>query len=253
MKSIIITGAGSGIGKATALRLAKAGWYVGLFDVNRPALEDVQSQLNGENCHLQVVDVTNGEEMKAAFAEFVDRVGHLDALFNCAGIMPGGHFEDIPLEKHYQMIDINIKGVLHGFYFGLPYLKQSSDARVISMSSASSIYGIPSLANYSASKFWVKGMTQSLNIEWKRHGIHVTDIEPPFVRTPLLNGHEQARIVETLGVNLHAEDIANKVYKALNNKRMHHPVSFKYRFLRVFSRLLPEFVSRILIRQMAGY
>lgn len=252
MKTIVITGGASGIGRATAQRLVQAGWCVGLFDINRAALDTLVSELGEQHCCSDVVDVTNADDMHRALAAFVERAGHLDAIFNCAGIMDVGHFEDIPLERHFKALDINIKGVLNGCHLAFPYLKEREQSWVISMSSASSVYGIPSLANYSATKFWVKGLTEGLNIEWRRHGIHVADIEPPFVRTPLLNGN-QAPIIERMGVRLQAEDIAEKVYRALHSTRMHHPVSLHYRLLRLLRKLLPEMATRLVLRGMAGY
>ena len=134
----------------------------------------------------------------------------------------------------------------------LPYLKGNPGSRVINMSSASSLYGVPGFATYSASKFWVKGFTEALNVEWARFGITVMDIEPPFVKTPMLVG-KQAKIIERLGVNLTAEDIAQAVWTAANDKGLHHPVSRQYRFLRGLSKALPDTASRALMKLMSGY
>lgn len=252
MKTIVITGAASGIGKATTERLIRAGWFVGMFDINRALLDAMEKDYGSQHCCAKVVDVTDADEMHRVLAEFVEEKGHLDAIFNCAGVMDMGHFEDIPLEKHYRSIDINIRGVLNGCYLAFPYLKERERSCIISMSSASSVFGIPSLANYAATKFYVKGLTEGLNTEWKRYGIHVTDIEPPFVKTPLLHGNE-APIIERMGVRLEAGDIAERVYRALGDNRLHHPVSIQYRFLRLMRKLLPDFATQSLIRHLAGY
>ncbi len=252
MKTIIITGAASGIGRATAELLVTEGWHIGLLDINREALLDLQATIGAENCDVHICNVTQSDELKTAIDSYVAAVGHLDAIFNCAGIMDVAPFETIPLERHHLAIDINIRGVLDGFYFAFPYLKQRKQAWAVTMSSASSVYGIPSLANYSATKFWVKGMTEALNIEWKQHGIHVTAVEPSFVKTPLLKGND-SKIIENMGVNLQAEDIAKVVLKSLGSNKLHHVVGLKYGTMRLLRKLLPNVCSAWLIRTLAGY
>lgn len=252
MKNIIITGAASGIGRATSELLVAQGWHVGLLDINREALENLRDNLGDDRCHIGVCDVTDAGELKAAIDGYVAAAGHLDAFFNCAGIMDIAPFEMIPLERHHLAVDINIRGVLNGFYFAFPHLRQRGQACVVTMSSASSVYGIPSLANYSATKFWVKGITEALNIEWRQYGIHVTAIEPPFVKTPLLKGND-SKIIDSMGVSLQAEDIAQVVLKALNSRKVHHVVGFKYRALRLLRKLLPSACTTWLIRSLSGY
>lgn len=252
MKNIIITGAASGIGRATAELLVQHDWHIGLLDINREALQELRARIGDANCNIQICDVTRSDELKAAIDSYVATVGHLDAIFNCAGIMDIAPFEKIPLERHHLAIDINIRGVLDGFYFAFEHLKQRQQSWVVTMSSASSIYGIPTLANYSATKFWVKGMTEALNIEWKQYGIHVTAVEPSFVKTPLLKGND-SKIIDSMGVNLQAEDIAKVVLKSLNSKKVHHVVGLKYRIMRLLRKLLPNVCTAWLIRTLAGY
>ncbi|MBB3046186.1 NADP-dependent 3-hydroxy acid dehydrogenase YdfG [Litorivivens lipolytica] len=252
MKTIIITGAASGIGRATSELLAREGWHIGLLDINREALDNLQKDLGTDKCSVHVCNVTQSDELKGAIDAYVASVGHLDAIFNCAGIMDISPFEQIPLERHHLAIDINIRGVLDGFYFAFEHLKKREKSWAVTMSSASSVYGIPSLANYSATKFWVKGMTEALNIEWKQHGIHVTAVEPSFVRTPLLHGNE-SKIIDSMGVDLKAEDIAQVVLKSLNSSRIHHVVGFKYGTMRFLRKILPNALAAWLISALAGY
>lgn len=252
MKTIIITGAASGIGRATAELLVRHDWHIGLLDINREALDKLHKDLGADKARVHICDVTRSAELKSAIDDYVAEVGHLDAIFNCAGIMDIAPFETIPLERHHLAIDINIRGVLDGFYFAFEHLKKRERSWAVTMSSASSVYGIPSLANYSATKFWVKGMTEALNIEWKQHGIHVTAVEPSFVKTPLLSGND-SKIIESMGVDLKAEDIAQVVLKALNSNKIHHVVGVKYGTLRMLRKLLPNFMTAWLISSLAGY
>ena len=252
MKTILITGAASGIGKATAELFYGQGWLVGLFDLNLEPLQQLSAHWDQARYFLGTMDVTDAGQFAAGIQAFVTSAGKLDVLFNCAGVLEIGDFESIPLQRHYQILDINNKGVLNGCYAALPFLKQNPGSRVINMSSSSSLYGVPGFASYSASKFWVKGFTEALNVEWSRFDIQVSDVEPPFVKTPMLSG-KQAKLIDRLGVNLTAEDIAQTVWTAAADKQTHHPVSNQYKFLRGLSKALPEVATRTLMKLMSGY
>lgn len=252
MSTILITGAASGIGRATAELFYRHGWTVGMLDISIEPLQQYSAQWDASRRFLATADVTQVEQLDVALRAFVEQTGKLDVLFNCAGILEIGDFESIPLARHHQILDINNKGVLNGCYAALPYLKRNPGSRVINMSSASSLYGVPGFATYSASKFWVKGFTEALSVEWSRFDVLVMDIEPPFVKTPMLAG-KQARIIERMGVNLTADDIAQAVWSATRDTQQHHPVSTPYKLLRGLSRALPESATRALIKLMSGY
>jgi len=252
MKSILITGAGSGIGKATAELFYRGGWFVGVLDIAMQPLDQLTAGWDSKRFFASTADVTVPDQISAALDAFFTRANSLDVLFNCAGVLEIGDFEAIPLARHQQILDINNKGLLNCCYLALPYLQKSSGARVINMSSASSLYGVPGFASYSASKFWVKGFTEALSTEWSRHGILVMDIEPPFVKTPMLEG-KQAKIIERMGVNLKAEDIAAEVMRAANDSEIHHPVSVQYKLMRRMRKLLPDGATRLLMKTMSGY
>src|SRR3990167_8622216 len=110
MNTILITGAASGIGRASAERFYKAGWCVGLFDISAQPLAELSRSWQPERFRIQVTDVTQEEQIGAAIDRFVEDVGKLDVLFNCAGVLEIGDFESIPLRRHHQILDINNKG-----------------------------------------------------------------------------------------------------------------------------------------------
>lgn len=252
MNTILITGAASGIGRATAELFYRQGWTVGMLDISIEPVRQYSISWDAARRFVATTDVTRVDQLDAALRAFVEQTGKLDVLFNCAGILEIGDFESIPLARHHQIIDINNKGVLNSCYAALPYLKCNPGSRVINMSSASSLYGVPGFASYSASKFWVKGLTEALSVEWSRFGVLVMDIEPPFVKTPMLAG-KQATIIERMGVSLTAEDIAQAVWQATTDTRRHHPVSMQYKLLRGLSKVMPESATRGLIKLMSGY
>ncbi len=252
MKTILVTGAGSGIGRAVSNLLYENGWNLGLLDLNREPLTELTRGWDESRYCIQVADVTNPDMVSTAISAYMETVPQLDVLFNCAGVLEIGDFESIDLHRHHQVLDINNRGVLNCCYLAFPYLRDTKGARVINMSSASSLFGVPGFASYSASKFWVKGFTESLNVEWARHDITVMDIEPPFVKTPMLEGKE-TQIIKRLGVKLDAEDIARQVFSALTDSSLHHPVGLEYKLLRTASKYLPDAVSRTVMKVLSGY
>jgi len=252
-KTMLITGAGSGIGSAVAKLMYTQGWHLGLLDVTAEPLQALVSGWDASRYEVLVADVTDATLLEQAIAGYAGRMGRLDVLFNCAGILAIGDFEAIPLARHQQILDINNGGVLNCCYIAFPYLRDTAGARVINMSSASSLFGTPGFASYSASKFWVKGFTEALNVEWARYDIAVMDIEPPFVKTPMLQDQESP-IIAKLGVNLTADDIAQQVLQAATvTTSMHQPVGLQFQALRLASRFLPNVVSRNMMKFLADY
>ena len=125
---------------------------------------------------------------------------------------------------------------------------------MISMCSLSSEYGVPSEASYSASKFWVKGFTEAINIEWDRHGIYVCDVMPNFVATPMMQNLD-GKIVQSIGIKLNANDVSATIWKAIQNrKRIHWEVdTWRPRLLRSLNKLLPNNIRRAAMKHLSGY
>lgn len=259
--SIFITGAGAGIGAATARLFAARGWFVGLYDVNESAVLELSREL-GPSVVTGRLDVTDPARFKAVLSEFFEAAGNrLDVLFNNAGIAATDAFEDIDLQRHHAVVDVNLKGVVNGCYYALPYLKQTTGSRVISMCSASAIYGAPSFAVYSGTKFAVRGLTEALNVEWARHGVTVMDVMPLFVDTPMVRSFENPpKSMERMGLRLVADDIANTVWKAANWPtrwwawpRVHWLPGLQSKLLWLATKYLPVWLSRLTTRIITGY
>jgi len=222
-KNIFITGAASGIGRQTALLFAKRDWFVGIFDLNENGLASLQSEVGANNCCMKIMDVTDPTSVRQSMQAFAEQTGgRLDVLFNNAGIAPMGRNEEIPLEDQHQTVDVNFKGILNCIHAGLPYLKSTPDSRIVSMCSASAIYGIPELAVYSATKHAVKALTEALDIELAKYKITVSDILVPYVRTPLItDAATKAFSVQRMGVRVEAAQVAETVWKAAHGRRLH--------------------------------
>lgn len=215
-KAVFITGAASGIGRAVAVMFAARGWFVGLYDVDRQGLSDVRRAITGPHACDGVLDVRDLDAFRGTVDAFAAASGgRMDVLFQSAGVLEMGLFGDIPPERAVRMIDINVKGVLHGVYAALPLLEATGDAKLITMGSASAVYGTPEFAVYGATKFFVRGLTEALDIELRRRGVRVVDVMPLYVATPMIEKAEhKARSMQTLGVKLTAEDVAKLVVDA---------------------------------------
>ncbi|MCG8610413.1 MAG: SDR family NAD(P)-dependent oxidoreductase, partial [Pseudomonadales bacterium] len=157
-------------------------------------------------------------------------------------------FEQIELTEHRRTFDINVMGLMNVCHAAFPFLKETKGAKIINMSSASALYGVPHLASYSASKFAVRGLTEALNIEWQKFDIHVCDVMPPFVNTPMVTEQEVTpAVVKRLGVNLDPDDVANAAWTAMNNQAVHFPVGLQFASLMRMSKVLPAKATRLMM------
>ena len=227
-KTIFITGAASGIGLETARLFASQDWFVGLVDINAERLKTLETEIKVENCFTCVMDVTDPESYQEAVSAFAEKTGgKMDILFNNAGILRMGLNENIDLKEQHLIVDINIKGILNGISVCLPLLKKTPAARIISMCSTSSVYGLPELAVYSATKHAVCALTEAFDIELEQYGIQVCDIMAPYVATPMVTDTpHQAHSVASTGVNLKAEQIAALVWKAAHGNKLHWKIHY---------------------------
>jgi len=257
--TLFVTGAAAGIGRAVAERFLKAGWFVGLFDIDEAGLQSLQQLWGPEHCLMARLDVTSPQDWQATLDTFAAATaGRLDVLFNNAGIAVTAPFEEAPLARHHRLIDINLKGLVNGCHLAFPLLKQTPSSRVINMCSASALYGQPELGTYSATKAAVRGLTEALNIEWRRHGIHVVDVLPLFVNTAMVtNEVSRMKTVSTLGVRLGPDDVAATVWRLATGRASRMPghslVGWQTKLFASLSKFSPDFMNRLVTAWMAGY
>lgn len=253
MKTIFITGAAHGIGLATARHFAARGWFVGLYDVNAEALRSLLD--SGEFPHAcgQVCDVTDADSVTAAFSHFSDHTGgRLDVLVNNAGVLTSDRFEEIDPRAHELMIDVNIKGLTRVTREAFDLLKQTPGAAVVNLCSVSSVHGIPLLAVYSATKFYVNGLTEALNIEWAKHGIRVTSVKPPLVNTAM--GHSvRAELMAKLAVDMEPGQVAEAIELAAEGNRIGYILGRSARLWSWLDKFLPEAGRKKLVRYLTDH
>ncbi|MEH7443720.1 SDR family oxidoreductase [Bacillus sp. JJ1122] len=221
-KIVIITGASSGIGRATAVKLASEGAKIVLAARREERLQELAQEIKsqGGTAVYKQTDVTSLEEVQS-LAEFaLEQFGKIDLLFNNAGIMPLSYMKNNRVEEWNQMIDVNIKGVLHGVSAVLPYMLKSNSGHIITTSSVAGHGIFPSGTVYCATKFAARVIMEGLNKELTKTNIRTTTISPGVVDTELTDliiDEEVRPIFENPDLpSIKSEDIANAVYYALS-------------------------------------
>ena len=202
-KRALVTGAASGIGKAIATRLGAEGAELLLVDVNESALPDVAAALErtGTRVRTYVVDLTDPSRI-VGLREQVHRAGGpIDVLVNDAGVVFGGAFLDVPLERHFTTYRLNTEALVAMTHAFLPDLIAGADGHVVNMGSASGFIGLPFGATYASSKWAVIGFSESLALEMELQGhrhVHVTCVCPGYVATGLFDGARAPRTTRML-------------------------------------------------------
>lgn len=222
-KVIIITGASSGIGEATALKLSKEGAKVVLSARRKDKLKELKKTIEKRDGEALVViaDVTKKSDMEKLVARTLEEYGNVDAIINNAGLMPLSFVKNLKTDEWEKMVDVNIKGVLNGVAAVLPTLIKNKQGHIINISSTAAYRYFPGGAVYCATKAAVKMFSDSLRQELApAYGICVSSIEPGAVATHLMDTITDKDILDKLSemqkmTMLEPEDIAAAIYYAL--------------------------------------
>lgn len=182
----VVTGGGSGIGRALCLALAKRGARVVVTDVDGTSAANTAKDC-GENASACVLDVRDAAAVKSLIEATATTHGRLDYLFNNAGIGVGGEAHEIPLDAWDRCIDINIRGVVHGVVAAYPLMVKQRSGHIINTASLAGLGPTPLLTPYSMTKHAVVGLSTSLRIEAVAFGVKVSAVCPAAIETPLLD------------------------------------------------------------------
>ena len=216
-QTALITGAGRGIGKTIAVKLAESGLDIAIADMN-PVSDDVLREIEeyGTKCLAFKLDVTDIESVDSVVKKIIDETGGIHILVNNAGITQDSLFMRMKPEQWSQVIDVNLNGVFHVTKAVIRTMVKQHSGRIINISSVVGFSGNPGQVNYSSTKSGLIGFTKSLSREVGTRGITVNAVAPGFINTAMtqaLNESQQQAILSQipLGRMGEAEDIANAV------------------------------------------
>jgi NAD(P)-dependent dehydrogenase (short-subunit alcohol dehydrogenase family) len=186
-RHVIVTGGGSGIGRATVLRLLREAGTVHTVDVDEPGLvgtaELADAEGIGEHLTTAELDISDEQAVDAGVRATVDRFHGLDVLVNAAGILRASHTHECSLDMWNQVISINLTGTFLMCRAAIPALLESQHAAIVNFSSTSAAFGHPYMAAYAASKGGIDAMTHTLAVEYGKRGIRVTAVAPGSIQS----------------------------------------------------------------------
>jgi len=227
-KTIIITGASSGIGEATAKKLSQEGANVVLSARREDRLNSLKDEIekNGGMALVVPGDVTKKEDFKKIVSATLEEFGSIDGIINNAGLMPLSYVKNLHTDEWDKMIDVNIKGVTNGVAAVLPTMMEQKSGHIINISSSAGHKYYPGGAVYCATKAAVKMFSEGLRAELAPNfGINVTSIDPGFVSTELIDTITDDEIKKDMEpmfkelTPLQAQDIADAIYYSLSQPK----------------------------------
>lgn len=185
-KTVVITGAASGIGAAAARESVARGHRVAICDINLDAARALSSEL-GSSAHPVTLDVRSTDSWQSAWAEVTERFGTVDVLVNNAGIIHTGYVRDLSIDQHRDMVDVNYFGIVNSVLTVLPLLRAQGYGQIINVCSMSSFLPLTGYATYGATKHAMRGFHHALAMEERDGPIRFSLIHPPSVQTPMLD------------------------------------------------------------------
>jgi len=193
-KSALVTGGGSGIGKAVAFALARHGANVVVNDLKQDVAQSVVDEITDAGGKAVAVagDVGKAGDVKVAVDTAVAEFGGLNLAFNNAGIGgPQGPIHDIDIDEYLTLMDVNLHSVFYGMKYEIPPMLEAGGGAIVNMSSILGLVGEPVAIPYTAAKHGVTGMTKAAAISYAGQGIRINSIHPGYIDTPLLEGAPQ--------------------------------------------------------------
>ncbi|MBE2166372.1 SDR family oxidoreductase [Acinetobacter oleivorans] len=261
-KVAAVTGAGSGIGQAIAIALAKQGCHLALSDISEVGLAKTVELLTPYSVKVttQKVDVAKRDEVATWAKAVVDEHGQVNLIFNNAGVAIGSTAEGVSYEDLEWLIGINFWGVVYGTKEFLPYLKQSGDGHIINISSMFGLTAQPTQSAYNASKFAVRGFTESLRqeLDLQNAGVSATCVHPGGIRTNIAKAARMNNSIQSLGMDplksqdafdkllrTPAEDAAQQILEAVRKDRRRLLIGADAKAVDVIQRILPQGYQKI--------
>jgi NAD(P)-dependent dehydrogenase (short-subunit alcohol dehydrogenase family) len=259
-KVAVVTGAGHGIGRETALALADKGCRLAVCDNNEAALEKVRHELEemGAKVTAHPVDVSDRTQVERFVAEVIEAHGEAHILINNAGVTVYASFEEHDIEDLEWILGVNLWGVLYCCKYFLPHLRASGDGHIVNLSSVFGIIAPPLQTSYVASKFAVRGFSESLRAELAEHNVGVTSVHPGAIKTNIIQNarlvtdthaalrDSTQRLFDRLGTT--PDVVAARIVKAIEYNSPRVLITKEARVADALKRLMPATTDGIVAR-----
>lgn len=260
----VITGAGSGIGRALALQLAKEGAELAISDVNETGLHETAEQIKalGKTPHVQVLDVASREAMHQYADDVFTHFGQVNLVFNNAGVALGVTVEELEYEDLDWLMNINFGGVVAGTKAFLPYLKQADAGHIVNISSLFGLVSMPTQSAYNAAKFAVRGFTESLRqeLELTSSTVSCTCVHPGGIKTNIAKNARMRDVSSVTGTSAEqatkdferlfrttADEAATAILKAVRKNKRRLLIGNDAKAIDAMQRALPTMYQSIVV------
>jgi NAD(P)-dependent dehydrogenase (short-subunit alcohol dehydrogenase family) len=227
----VVTGAGSGLGRALALDLAKRGGSLVISDINEEAADETAELVRqqGTTAHVVECDVTDRAAVFALVDETEKRLGGIDFIANNAGVAVGGPFDEISIEDWRWAVDINLWGVIYGCQAAVPKMKAQGRGYILNVASAAGLLAPPAMSAYNVTKAGVVSLSETLFAEYKAEGIRVAVLCPTFFRTNIVEAgrgasseKEDAQIIRWMERSkVQAPDVAKAAIDSVRDSKLY--------------------------------
>jgi short-subunit dehydrogenase len=250
----VITGAGSGIGRATSVALARKGCDIALVDIDAARLEETAQLVRdlGRHASVHIADVSDKARMQALPAEVVAVHGHVHIVVNNAGVSIAQNFAEQSIEDIEWIVGINLWGVIYGCKFFLPYLLKEDEGHIVNISSMFGLAAVTGQSSYGATKFAVRGLSEALYAELAAANIGVTSVHPGTIKTNIIQAgrgmdvDKQQQVQEKFDlIGISPDRVAAKIVRAIEKNQLHARVSIETYVLDWLKRFFPVSLHRL--------
>ncbi len=257
-KRILITGSGSGLGRALALEFGKMGWRVAVAEIIKERAQEtvrLVNQAGGQGLEI-ICDVTKLEDLEKAAGLLKEQWGGVDILVNNAGVAAAGYMEKIPMDRWEWILNLNLKSIIHGCRTFIPIMEKQGQGHIVNIASIGAFVVFPEMSNYNVTKGATVSLSETLRIELAPKNIGVTVVCPTFFKTNLMDQfqstderqkimaygffHRPTRALRFLLPGKTAEDIAKHIIKSVKMNRFYDIAQFQARLCWRFKRYFPE-------------
>lgn len=250
----MVTGAGSGIGRALAVQLAGKGAHVIAADISPERLEAISQLIEktGGKVTPAALDVSDYDAVKKLIDDIFEKHGRLDFLFNNAGIAIGGEARVLTIDDWRTLLGVNLNGVIHGVTAAYPKMCEQGFGHIVNLSSVEGLMPFPGTISYVTSKYAVLGLSNTLYLEGKKYGVRVTAICPGYIKTNIwydskLVGVDREKVLNMLSdwIGISSEECARQILKGIEKGKPIVTITKTVKFLWLVYRLWPGIIYRL--------